>query len=103
MWKLTERLRGVGDLFEGADRLGAVSYALELYSEHVPTSQGLVEGAHHRIEGKAKPLEGFDIARLAEHGTALTLRLDDGRYLDFFFEADGSVIQRQKGLYRPNG
>ena len=99
MWKLTGTLRGIGDVFDEGRRIGAVSYGLEIYHEYVPTSQGIV-GSLQRIEGKAKPLEGLDIALLAEHGTPLTLHLDDGRHLDFFFQADGAIVQRQKGLYR---
>ena len=88
-------------MFDETQRIGSLSYVLEIYHEYVPTSQGTA-GAHQRIEGQAKALDGIDIEQCAEHGTPLTLHLDDDRRLDFFFQADGSIVQRQKGLYRPS-
>ena len=50
MWKLTDTLRGIGDVFDEGWRIGAVSYGLEIYHEYVPTSSG----APHRIARQKK-------------------------------------------------
>ena len=80
--------------------MGTARYALEVYTEHVLAGERVLEG-HRQIVGTLKPLEGLDRERFAEQGTPLTLRLEDGQHYDFFFETDGAVVTRQKGLYAP--
>ena len=91
MWKLLDTLTGIGDVFQGPERLGSMSYTLEIHQDEV----------RQRIQGKAKALDGVDVQSLARDGAPLTAYLADGRCLDFFFEADGSIKARQKGLYHP--
>jgi hypothetical protein len=101
MWKLIDTLRGIGDVFEGGEPIGSVSYTLEVYREYAPAQDRVLEGPR-RIEGKAKPADGIDLAELADNGTPLTLHLEDGQLLEFFFQSDGSVVPRHRGLYHPN-
>jgi len=91
MWKLLDTLTGIGDVFQGPERLGSVSYTLEIQQDET----------RHRILGKARALDGVDVPSLARDGAPLTAHLADGRCLDFFFEDDGSIIPRHKGLYQP--
>ncbi len=54
------------------------------------------------VEGHMSPLEPLDMAELYVRRPELTLRLADGRTLDFTMaNADGTIRSTARGLYRP--
>jgi hypothetical protein len=52
------------------------------------------------VEGRITPHDVLDLARLHRQGTELTLRLVDGRMLNFSIaDSDGAIRSTGRGLY----
>ena len=98
MQRLIEQPVGDGDLFEEGGRIGQVHYHLDVY-QHFSDDGGPVP-ANLEVEGRISAPDDFDIPVLYRLGLEFTLRLADGRALDFrFVHEDGSIHSTARGLY----
>jgi hypothetical protein len=95
MMKLVEESSGVGELMVDGQALRQVRYRISRY-------QGMVEGSGlpipglHRIEGSIDFNASRDSLDLI--GTALTLRLEDGRVLGITLAgSDGRILSEGHG------
>lgn len=96
---MIEQPVGEGELSEGEVSLGPVHYHLSVYrhfsdieSEPVPT--------HLEVEGRITPRHQLDLHSLHQRRAELTLRLADGRLLDFLVaDEKGSVRSTGRGLH----
>lgn len=100
MQRLIEQPTDDGDVLEGPVHLGRVHYHLSVYQhffeadvEPVPTDL--------EVEGRITPVDHLDLAELHRRRSELTLRLADGRALDFSMANQGGTIRSTgRGLYR---
>lgn len=100
MQRLVEQPTGNGDMFEGLVRLGRVHYHLSVY-QHFSDAEEESVPANLEVEGRITPLDGLDLIELHPRGSELTLRLADGRPLDFSItDGDGQIRSTGRGLYR---
>ena len=100
MQRLIEQPSDEGDILEGSRRLGRVHYHLSMY-QHFSEAEGETVAATVVVEGHISPLEPLDMAELHTRRPELTLRLADGRTLDFMMaNADGTIRSTARGLYR---
>jgi hypothetical protein len=100
MQRLIEQPSGDGEIFEGSMCLGSAHYHLSVY-QHFSASEGEVVPANVEVEGRVRP-QGVDIAELYKRRLELTLRLSDGRALDFSFTDDeGRLRSTGRQLYQP--
>jgi hypothetical protein len=98
MQRLVEQPTENGDVFAGPVCLGRVHYHLSVY-QHFSENEDESVPADLDVEGRLTSLEGFDL--LVHRGTELTLRLADGRTLDFsLVDDDGRIRSTGRGLYR---
>jgi hypothetical protein len=87
-------------VFEGAVRLGRAHYHLSVY-QHFSDAENEAVPANIEVEGRIVPLEEIDLTVLHSRGAELTLRLSDGRALDFSITGeDGRIRSTGRGLYR---
>ncbi len=99
--KLIEDLSGTGSVHaDDGSHLGDRSYHVKVYQEMHDAGDKEVAGL--------KIIEGWIDAGLDDMalvGKPLTLRLEDGLRLDFFWSnSDGAIANRGgKGLYSPDG
>jgi hypothetical protein len=99
MQRLIEQPSDEGDILEGLRRVGRVHYHLAVY-QHFSGSDESVP-ASFAVEGHITPVERFDLAALHGRRLELTLRLSDGRTLDFrMANAEGTIRSTGRGLYR---
>ena len=99
MQRIIEQPADEGDLFAGAIRLGRVHYHLSVY-QHFSDAEGESVPANLEVEGRIAPLDEVDLAELHHRGSELTLRLADGRALDFSTTDDeGRIRSTGRGLY----
>jgi len=100
MQRLVEQPTENGDVFRGAVRLGRVHYHLAVY-QHFSEAEEEAVPANLEVEGRLAPLDALDLADLHRRGSELTLRLADGRALDFSLIDDaGQIRSTGRGLYR---
>jgi hypothetical protein len=100
MQRLVEQPSGDGEIFEGTMCLGSAHYHLSVY-QHFSGSPEDVVPANVEVEGRLRP-RGVDIAELHRRGSEFTLRLSDGRALDFsFIDGDGRLRSTGRQLYQP--
>jgi len=100
MQRLIEQPVGDGEVFGRGGRLGRVHYHLDVYQHFA--DDGAPVGTHLDVEGRITASSDVDIAGLHRRGLELTLRLADGRALDFrFVHADGTIHSTARGLYTP--
>jgi len=101
MQRLVEQPVDAGDVFEGSSRRGRVHYHLSVY-QHFSDADGESVPVHVEVEGRITALDPLDVAHLHERASELTLRLADGRCLDFHFANDaGTIRSTGRGLYTP--
>ena len=100
MQRLVEQPTDNGDVFEGAVRLGRVHYHLSVY-QHFSEAEDESVPANLEIEGRLAPVDDLDLNELHRRGSELTLRLADGRALDFDLTDDeGRIRSTGRRLYR---
>jgi hypothetical protein len=100
MQRLIEQPAAEGDLLEEGVYLGRVHYHLAVY-RHYPDDGGDPVAANLEVEGRLAALEDLDLDALHATGIELTLRLADGRWLDFrILDGKGSIRSTGRGLYR---
>ena len=100
MQRLIEQPADEGAVFDRRLRLGRVHYHLSVY-QHFPDAGDEPVPPHLEVEGRITPIDQLNLAELHERGSELTLRLADGRALDFSMtNADGAIHSTGRGLYR---
>lgn len=98
MQRLIEQPAGDGDVLETAVHIGRVHYHLSVY-QHFSEGDKAVP-AHLVVEGRITPIDDLDLTELRRRGSELTLRLADGRALDFSVGNDeGAIRSTGRGLY----
>jgi hypothetical protein len=101
MQRLVEQPADEGDVYGGAARIGRVHYHLSVYqhfSEAEP--EGEFVPAHFEVEGRITPVDPVDLSTLYQRAAELTLRLADGRLLDFSIADErGTIRSTGRGLY----
>ena len=95
MQRLIEQPTGDGDILQGGARLGRVHYHLSVY-QHFSQFADEPIPASLDVEGRITALDVLDLAALHQRRVELTLRLPDGRLLDFSM-ADGVGTIRSTG------
>lgn len=99
MQRLIEQLVDEGDVSEQGTRLGRVRYHLSIYQHFAGTDAEPIPG-YLEAEGHITPVEHLDVALLHQRRSELTLRLADGRLLDFLMaHANGTIRSTARGLY----
>jgi hypothetical protein len=97
--RLIEQPREDGDVWEGASLLGRVHYHLDVY-QHFSEIEGEPVPASLGVEGHIAPFDPLDLAALQRRHADLTLKLADGRTLEFrVASADGAIRSTGRGLY----
>jgi hypothetical protein len=100
MQRLVEQPSDNGEVFEESVRLGAVHYHLSVY-QHFSDVENEPVPEHIEVEGRIVPRGDVDLADLHHRDAELTLRLADGRTLDFsMVDAEGRIRSTRRGLYR---
>jgi hypothetical protein len=100
MQRLVEQPTETGDVFDGVARVGRVRYHLSVY-QHFSEIEDEAVPANLEVEGHIAPLDDMDLIRLRRRGSELTLRLADGRTLDFSLtDLEGRIRSTGRGLYR---
>ena len=84
MMRLTEQLEGTGQIFERDTSRGDVRYHVRVYQQY-PEGGGAPNATLQRLEGSVSAVSGssFDPIDVWRRGADLTLRLEDGRTLEF--------------------
>jgi hypothetical protein len=101
MQRLMEQPAAEGDVLDGNGYLGRVHYHLAVY-HHFSDKIGESVPANVEIEGRITALDDLDVVELYGKGQELTLRLDDGRALDFrITHEDGTIHSTGRGLHTP--
>ncbi len=99
MQRLIEQVTDDGDVFDQGSRLGRVHYHLAIY-QHFSEQEGEEAPANVEVEGHIVGLDGLHIAALHRTHPELTLRLVDGRRLDFVItKEDGAIHSTGRGLH----
>jgi hypothetical protein len=101
MQRLIEQPSGDGDLFEEGGRLGRVHYHLDVYQHFADNGEPVPP--NFEVQGRITGPDDLDVASLHRLGLEFTLRLADGRALDFrFVQEDGSIHSTARGLHNPD-
>ncbi len=101
MQRLIEQLADDGDVLNGPTRVGRVHYHLSMY-QHFPEAMGELVPAGLEVEGHIRPIDQLDLGALHRRRAELTLRLADGRRLDFLLATEeGAIHSTGRGLYEP--
>jgi hypothetical protein len=103
MQRLIEQPVGEGDVFGESGRVGRFHYHLAVY-RHFSDEAGEPVPPHLEVEGRVTALRDPEVVGgLHRLGIELTLRLADGRALDFkVVHEDGSIHSTGRGLYTPD-
>jgi hypothetical protein len=102
MQRLIEQPVAEGDVLQGTVYQGRVHYHLGVY-QHFSDEDGESVPPNLEVEGRITAIDRFDVAWLQQSGAELTLRLADGRMLDFrIINEDGSIRSTARGLYKPD-
>jgi hypothetical protein len=100
MQRLVEQPSGDGELFDGTTSLGPAHYHLSVYQHFADVASESVP-ANVEVEGRVRP-RVLDITAWHRRGAELTLRLSDGRALDFsFIDDEGRLRSTGRQLYQP--
>jgi hypothetical protein len=101
MQRLIEQPVGTGDVLEADSYLGRVHYHLAVY-QHFSDKEGEQVPANLEVEGRVTPVDDLNVKELRTRGTEMTLRLTDGRALDFrIVHEDGTIHSTARGLHTP--
>lgn len=101
MQRLIEQPVAEGEVVQNGTAVGRVHYHLAVY-QHFSEQEGEAVPSHVEVEGRIAPLDELDVAALHRHGRDLTLRLADGRALDFrITHQNGTVHSTGRGLHSP--
>ena len=91
---------GEGVILQAGAPAARVHYHLSVY-QHFSDLEGEVVPAAIEVEGHIASREGIGLADLQRRQADLTLRLADGRSLDFsILDADGGIRSTGRGLFR---
>ena len=102
MQRLIEQPVAEGDVLEGGIHRGRVHYHLAVY-QHFSDEEGEPVPPNLEVEGRVTALDHFDVAWFHQSGAELTLRMADGRLLDFrIVNEDGAILSTARGLYKPD-
>jgi hypothetical protein len=102
MQRLIEQPVAEGEVLDGSGRLGRVHYHLAVY-QHFSEKPAEAVPPNLEVEGRITALDDLDVASLHRSGRELTLRLADGRALDFRLRhEDGTIRSTGRGLHRPD-
>lgn len=100
MQRLVEQPSGDGEIFHGSRSLGSAHYHLSVYQHYARADDESVP-AHVEVEGHVR-LHDMNVADLPQRRSELTLRLSDGRALDFsFIDTAGRLHSTGRQLYQP--
>ena len=100
MQRLVEQPSDNGEMYEESVCLGRVHYHLSVY-HHFSDEEGEAVPANLEVEGRLAPAGDLDLIELHRRGSGLTLRLADGRTLEFTLTDDeGRIHSTGRGLYR---
>lgn len=101
MQRLIEQPADEGDVLEGPAHVGRVLYHLSVYQHFSETDNEPVV-PYLEVEGRITPVKHLDLAELHRRRAELTLRLADGRVLDFsMINASGAIRSTGRGLFKP--
>jgi hypothetical protein len=100
MQRLIEQPADDGDVFEGPTELGRVHYHLAVY-QHFSDAEEEVVPPNLEVEGRLVAVDDLDVKDLHRRGAEMTLRLADGRLLDFLVaNEEGTIRSTGRGLYK---
>ena len=100
MQRLIEQPLGEGVILEAGAPATRVHYHLAVY-QHFSDVEGELVPAAIEVEGRVVSRDGMALADLQQRDADLTLRLADGRFLDFsILDADGAIRSTGRGLFR---
>src|SRR5262249_40654740 len=100
MQRLGEQPSGDRENFQCARALGKAHYHPSVY-RHYSAAENEDVPANLEVEGHLRP-HGLDVAELHRRGSELTLRMSDGRALDFsFIDGHGRLRSTGRQLYQP--
>jgi len=99
MQRLVEQPTDEGDVFEGQVHVGRVHYHLAVYQHFSEVEEETVP-ANLEVEGRVVAVDDLDVTDRLRRGSEFTLRLADGRSLDFLIANDeGRIRSTGRGLY----
>jgi len=101
MQRLIEQLADEGEVFlRGQKPLGRVRYHLSVYQHFAEGSDESIP-ASLNVEGHVTPVDDLVLTDFHRQREELTLRLPDGRAVDFWItHADGTIRSTGRGLHR---
>ncbi len=99
MQRLIEQAVDDGEVLDRGSFVGRVHYHLSVY-QHFSELEGESVPAALEVEGLIVPHDGTDLSDL-QRERELTLRLADGRFLDFsIITESGAIRSTGRGLFR---
>jgi hypothetical protein len=100
MQRLVEQPSGDGEIFQGSLSLGSAHYHLSVYQHFSGADEESVP-ANVEVEGHLRTHD-VNVAELHQRRSELTLRLSDGRALDFWLtDTAGRLHSTGRQLYQP--
>ena len=100
MQRLVEQPSDDGDVFQGPVCLGRAHYHLSVY-QHFSEAENETVPANTAVEGRIVPVGDLNLGELHRRGSELTLRLADGRAVDFSLTDDeGRIRSTGRGMYQ---
>jgi hypothetical protein len=98
--RLIEQPVDEGEVWEGASCLGRVRYHLSVYQQFSEL-EGEPVPASLDVEGHITPQDPIELADLHQRHAELSLRLADGRTLDFTVaDPEGAIRSTGRGLFQ---
>jgi hypothetical protein len=99
--RLIEQPSDDGDLLEEDAHVGRVHYHLAVY-HHFSDDADQTVPSHVEVEGRLTGLDDLQVEQLQGLPLEWTLRLADGRTLDFaFVNEEGAIHSTGRGLHTP--
>ena len=99
MGRILEQASGIGEVYEGDEKLGTARYAITVYQETHAVGNGQDIDGLLDIRGVVEaqpPLNGFSLTMKDD---PLSLRLKDGRWWDFVLkDSEGRALNAGQGL-----
>jgi len=100
MQRIVEQPTDDGDVFEGSVCLGRAHYHLSVY-QYFSEAENEAVPANTAVEGRIVPVDDLNLIDLHRRGLELTLRMADGRAVDFSLTDDeGRIRSTGRGLYQ---